>query len=299
MMELYQRQQEPKTRNTQVSRTSCALHTCLYSFLPLLFFTTLIIAGTIALSYSLFLKQPVPRQFVVAITITFAALISMAVALHIAKALRDKRAHEIKEDIEERLPEHYGPPRTSRLSHLFPSDVEVVPNINDTQRPPTIYLPDGLGATTEAAQHNPDLELPAEPVTHESFRPPTKLSTSEHGRERDVPKISAVPSTTIKLTHGHEQKPRTNPSHPDAPKRTDHSDPSCLTAQQLQDIPLVDLIPRGLQIRSLTSSDPSGHQAQRARPGRRSARVRRKGTANLGATIKVDRPWYEVQPVPL
>ena len=197
MMEAHDRQ-EPVRLNTRASRTLCALHTVLYSFLPLLFFTALIIAGTIFLSYSLFLQQPVPRQFMVVITITFAALISMAVALHIAKALRDKRAHGAKDDIEQRLLEYYGPLWAPRFAYMFPSDVEKEPYIENLPRPPTVYLPDRLGTTIDADQINPDLVQPADNGTREVLGPPANKSTPEYGGQRDGLGIPAGLSATIK-----------------------------------------------------------------------------------------------------
>lgn len=58
---------------------SSLLRTTLTTILPLLFFTTLVIAGTIVLSYSLSLNQPVPARFVVGVSAALAALIGLSV----------------------------------------------------------------------------------------------------------------------------------------------------------------------------------------------------------------------------
>lgn len=69
-----------RTKSTHHRNTlSSLLHTTLSTILPLLFFTTFVIAGTIVLSYSLSLNEPVPARFVVGVSAAFAALIGLSI----------------------------------------------------------------------------------------------------------------------------------------------------------------------------------------------------------------------------
>ena len=189
----------------------------------------------------------------------------MWVALHIIKVLRDKRAHESKGDPEQRLSEYYGPPRASRFSHMFPSDKGTEPNTN-LPRPPTVYLPDGVGPTMKTARHNPTLEQPADQLMNEPIQPPTELSTPEHRRQGDGLEVSTRPSTTLELIQRKKKPSRTDSACQSAPKRAKFGNANSSTAQQPQYTPLTDYISKSLNTGTSIDSDPSGQQAQRARP---------------------------------
>ena len=84
-----------------VSPVSYVLHASLYYVLPLLFFTNLIIAGSIIISYSVFAAQPVPPTFITTISIIFAVLIFVALVIFIT--IRWRASHN-DNDIEKLAP---------------------------------------------------------------------------------------------------------------------------------------------------------------------------------------------------
>lgn len=86
------------------SRLSALLNTSLYTVLPFLFFTNFIIAGTIVLSYTLYLGQPVPAQFIVGATIAFAGLVFVGIVVYVWIRCRGRSDGEVRKvDVENRL----------------------------------------------------------------------------------------------------------------------------------------------------------------------------------------------------
>ena len=93
------------TRAT-VSWIDSALLLGLRLILPLLFLTTLLIAGTLAISYTFYLHRQLPEHFTLAISVTFGLLIIFTAGLLILFYVRriDKRRASIDADPEANRP---------------------------------------------------------------------------------------------------------------------------------------------------------------------------------------------------
>ncbi|MCJ1483243.1 hypothetical protein MMC06_003410, partial [Schaereria dolodes] len=79
-------------------------NTCLYKIIPFLIFTALIIAGTIVLSYTIYLSQPVPVHFAITIIVCVAGLILIWAAIYLSKSVWRRNFDLLaNKDIEGRL----------------------------------------------------------------------------------------------------------------------------------------------------------------------------------------------------
>lgn len=78
-----------------VSRVDSAVLLILRFILPILFLITLLIAGTLAISYTFYLHQPLPEHFTLAISVTFGLLLILTSAFLIlfhARRINKRRA---------------------------------------------------------------------------------------------------------------------------------------------------------------------------------------------------------------
>ncbi|MCJ1429634.1 hypothetical protein MMC29_007549 [Sticta canariensis] len=113
-----------------VSWVDSAILLALRFILPLLFFTTLLIAGTLAISYTFYLHQPLPEHFTLAISVTFGVLLFLTAAflvLFYVQRLNRRRA-SIEADPEANRPRqsvHFGRSRwRTRGNSPHPEDAD-------------------------------------------------------------------------------------------------------------------------------------------------------------------------------
>ena len=87
--------------HTRTSSIDSSLALSLKYLLPLLFFTTLIIAGVISISYTFYIQEPIPRNAILGLSITFGLLIVITAALMLFLRIRrfyQRRAKSITDE---------------------------------------------------------------------------------------------------------------------------------------------------------------------------------------------------------
>ncbi len=73
------------------SRTDSFLRITLYGILPFSFFTTFIIAGTMVLSYTFYLSEPVPKHFALGMAVALSTLIAFGAVVSLIIRLRQEK----------------------------------------------------------------------------------------------------------------------------------------------------------------------------------------------------------------
>lgn len=164
---------------------SCILHTMLYAILPFLLFTTLIIAGSILISYSIYLAKPVPVHFVVAISSAFAGLILTGVAVHIIILVKGARALPPSgKDTEARTDRN---PRPAAPENVQIAQSGPVANVLPTSG----YFPRPHQPQSSYLNRGPTIpEIPSEPYPAKT----AKYTEYPHTDNRESVELSAVPT---------------------------------------------------------------------------------------------------------
>ncbi len=183
---------------------SLLLHTTLYTIIPTLFFTTFLVTGTIVLSYTLYLNQPVPTRFAIGATITFAALGLLALVLYLwircrraRPSGREQESRDMDPNMDEEnrptiLTQHDAARNRSQAGHRHEECDTYSPGLPQTQRaelPNTITPPDRTHCG-QAKSHGSQVK--SKPRPHKRHKPPRHPLTSlsplqELSRESDGP----------------------------------------------------------------------------------------------------------------
>ncbi|MCJ1259356.1 hypothetical protein MMC24_007193 [Lignoscripta atroalba] len=126
------------TKRAPTSQMATLLYIILYIIIPFLLFTALIIAGTIVLSYTIYLARPIPVHFVIAITVTIAGLILTGMTIYLTNVFwgKDSKATENK-DVEDRLTGSHRPMAQRKVDDALRQQSLKEMSIH---RPPSIHF---------------------------------------------------------------------------------------------------------------------------------------------------------------
>ncbi len=183
---------------------SLLVHTTLYTIIPALFLTTFLVTGTIVLSYTLYLNQPVPTRFAIGATITFAALGLLALVLYLCIRCRRARPSDCEQesrDTDANIDEENRPTiltqlnvarNRSRARHRHEEYDAYSPGLPQTQRaelPNTVTPPD---RTHRGHAKSHESQVKSKPKQHQRHKPTRHPFTSlsplqERSRESDGP----------------------------------------------------------------------------------------------------------------
>ena len=173
----------PKTiaefARTRTSSIDSSLALTLKYLLPLLFFTTLIIAGVSSISYTYFIHEPIPRNAILGLSITFGLLIVITAALMLFLRIRRFYQRRAKTNADEE-------------ANLAQEAIRVVKTRSKSKdrSPPQENAEKDLSASP-----NPIFEL-----NHNgSIVPPSRGGHSNTFQLSDLPSSSPTPSASANL----------------------------------------------------------------------------------------------------